>query len=88
MLEHLRTAEGPRTTTQIAWTVMEARGLSKGDRVLSKLIRGRTGHSLANLRAKGLVESKRYGCGSELDWTISERGTREGYGGGRRNGSG
>ena len=80
LLSHLRGADGPLPTSRIAEAVMDARGLPKGDRVLSKLIRNRTGHSLGSLRRKGLVESRRYGHGAELDWWVSDRGTRDGGG--------
>ena len=73
LLATLRTAEGPRTTSQLGETVMLARGLNIGDRVLWKLIRGRTGHSLANLRKKGFAASRAFGGGRELEWWSTAR---------------
>lgn len=87
LISTLRAAAGPRTTTQMAEAVMQARGLNLGDRVLWKLIRVRTGHSLANLRKKGFAASRKFGGGAELEWTVTERGAGGEPTGGWRNGS-
>ena len=76
MLNMLRSAEMPLRTSEIADAVMNMRGLDRGDRVMVKLVGSRTSHALAKLRRKGLVESRRYGHGAELDWWISGRGER------------
>lgn len=87
MLNMLRGADMPLRTSEIAAGVMDMRGLDRGDRVMVKLVGSRTSHSLSKLRGKGLVESRRYGHGAELDWWISGRGEREDAGKEWRNGS-
>lgn len=86
LLATLRTADAPRTTSQMTECIMASRSLSTADTVLWKLIRGRTGHSLANLRKKGFVESRRYSGASELEWWSTMKGGEPT--GGWRNGSG
>lgn len=88
LLTALRAANGPMTTTQLGVAIMEARGISLDDRVLAKLIRQRTGHALSRLRAKGFIESAKYGAGAELDWRVTGRGEGGEPVGGWRNGSG
>lgn len=87
LLDTLRKAGEPRTTSQMAAAVMDARRLNTGDRVLRKLIEKRTGHSLSRLRKQGHVASERYSKGAELQWSLTARGTALDSVGGWRNGS-
>jgi hypothetical protein len=84
LLEALRKAGKPITTTELAAIVMDARRLNPADRTLAKLIRARTGHSLSGLRRKGFAESRKFGAGAELEWWLTGR---TGEAGGWRNGS-
>lgn len=73
LLGTLRLATEPMTTTQLAYALMQSRRLNVDDRVLSVLIRKRTGHSLARLRKSGFVTSDKYGAGAELEWRVTGR---------------
>lgn len=85
LLHTLRVTGEPLTTTQLAEAVMVSRRLNVSDRVLLKLIRARTGHSLGRLRKQGFVASERFSKGAELEWRLTGR---TGDAGGWRNGSG
>lgn len=87
LLDTLRAAAEPRTTSQMAVAVMDARRLNVGDRVLRKLIEKRTGHSLGRLRKQGYVASEKYSKGAELQWSLTTRGATSHNVGGWRNGS-
>lgn len=85
LLDALRRADGPLTTTALALRIMEARQLDVSDRVLAKLIRARTGNSLRRLGKSGYIVSRKYGTGAELEWAATDKA---GECGGWRNGSG
>ena len=87
LLTILRRSGEPMTTTELGLEIMSARELDRGDRVLGKLIRARTGQSLANLRRKGFVESLKFGTGAELEWRLTARGQGGDVVGGWRNGT-
>jgi hypothetical protein len=88
LLDLLRTNGGPMTTIQCAHAIMEQRRLDTRDKPLVKLIRGRTGHALSRLRAKGFISGERYGPGAEMEWRTTARGESADDAGGWRNGSG
>ena len=88
LLAALRQAGKPLTTTELSRIVMDSRKLNRADRVLAKLIRTRTGHSMSGLRKKGFAESRKYGSGSELEWRLTGRGEAGEPESGWRNGSG
>lgn len=73
LLSTLRNAPEPFDTLELATTVMEARRLDTGDRILFKLTAGRVGHCLARLRAKGWVRSDKASKGALLRWTATAR---------------
>jgi hypothetical protein len=85
LLDMIRKAGRPMTTLECTEAVMRQRGLDPSDRVLAGLIRKRTGHSLAGLRRKGMLDGHRYGKGPECEWTLTGR---EGGVSGWRNASG
>lgn len=68
LLDTLRRASGPMTTTALGLAVMESRRLNTSDRVLAKLIRHRTGHSLSRLWKGGFVDNVKFESGAELEW--------------------
>lgn len=55
VLGHLRAAKEPSTTLEIAYAVMEARGLDKNDARAVIVIRKRVGACLYKLKRKGVV---------------------------------
>jgi hypothetical protein len=69
LLNALRKAEGPLTTDDLAKLVMAERGMNQADKVLAKLLRERTGNSLAKLRRAGKTRSAK--VGGLLEWTLT-----------------
>ena len=55
LLDALRKADGPLTTHDLAKLAMAERGMNQADKVLAKLMRERTGNSLAKMRRAGKV---------------------------------
>ena len=88
LMDTLRRAGAPQTTTQLAQAVMQHRQLNTADRVLAKLISKRAGTSLRKLAKTGAIQSRRYGTGAELQWWFTGRGRGSELPGGWRNGSG
>lgn len=88
LLHTLRGAVEPMTTHDLARMIMEARRLNTADRVLFKLVSSRTGHSLSQLRRRGLIEGERFSKGALLCWRVSARGASGEVLGGWRNGEG
>lgn len=68
LLDALRKAEGPLTTHDLAKLVMAERGMNQADKVLAKLMRERTGNSLAKMRRAGKVTGRKATSGV-LEWT-------------------
>jgi hypothetical protein len=87
LLHELRTNATALTTLELARKIMEARGLDTRDKVLSKLIGQRTGHSLGKLRSRGLVTAEKANAGGLLRWQLTRAGDRGEPVGGWRNGS-
>lgn len=74
LLTTLRASSEPMTTFDLARAVMAARHLNADDRVLFKLIAGRTGRALTRLRGRGFVGSERETKGGLLTWRVSSKG--------------
>ena len=74
LLNTLRASGEPMTTFDLARAVIASRHLNADDRVLFKLISGRTGHALTRLRKAGLVGSERETKGALLTWTLAAKG--------------
>ena len=87
LLHTLRITGRPMRTAQLGEAVMLSRNLNVQDRVLAKLVRTRTSHSLGRLRRQGFIEGYRWGKGAELEWRLTGRGEGEDWAGGWRNGS-
>jgi hypothetical protein len=73
LLDALRKAEGPLTTHDLAKLVMAERGMNQADKVMVKLMRERTGNSLAKMRRAGRLACKKAGPGSLLVWGIAPK---------------
>jgi hypothetical protein len=71
LIDQLRRSNRPLNTFELADAIMRERGLSVDDRVVLKLIRHRTGYSLAKLRNKGKVTSNRAHRSAPLEWTLT-----------------
>lgn len=87
LLHALRTHGTALTTLELARKVMESRGLDTRDKMLSKLIGQRTGHSLGKLRSRGFVKAEKANAGGLLRWQLTRDGESGGPVGGWRNGS-
>ena len=72
LIDQLRQADRPLTTFDLTEIIMRERGLDAKDRVTFKLLSHRAGHSLAKLRRKGTVQSRRVGSGALLEWQIAQ----------------
>ncbi|HKC02981.1 MAG TPA: hypothetical protein VKC17_06730 [Sphingomicrobium sp.] len=71
LLDELRKANAPLSTFEIAERVMVKRGLDPTDRVLFKLIARRTGYSLARMRSRNKVTSKRAHRSAVMEWELT-----------------
>ena len=52
---------------------MEAKDIDERDRVLATLIRKRVTDAFGRMRKAGIVEGRKFGSGSELEWRLTER---------------
>jgi len=70
----LRAAGRPVKTLDATKALMEAKDIDERDRVLATLIRKRVTDAFGRMRAAGIVEGRKYGSGSELEWRLTDRG--------------
>ena len=71
LLDMLRERHGrPLRTLEATDALVEAKGVDPRDRVVVVLMRKRVSDAFQRLRKKGLVEGRKYGSGSELEWRL------------------
>ena len=71
LLDQMRTREnGAVQTLQAAAEIMRVKGLDPRDRVVATLIRKRVTDALRRMRQAGMIEGRRFGSGSELEWRL------------------
>jgi hypothetical protein len=70
ILSMLRDAEGPMTTRDIVFRVMQARGLNAADKAMLYTMHCRVGTSLRGLRERGTMESSQ-GKGASVRWWLA-----------------
>lgn len=61
----------PIRTLEAATEIMRVKSLDPRDRVVATLMRKRVTDGFRRLRAKGIVEGRRYGSGTELEWALA-----------------
>lgn len=71
LLDQLRQRDGRAVRTlEAAQALYEAKGIDPRDRVLTTLIRKRVTDAFGRMRKLGLVEGRKFGSGSELEWRL------------------
>lgn len=72
LMDALRTRES-RTirTLEAADDLMRAKDMDPRDRVVATLVRKRVTDAFRRLRKAGIVDSRRYGAGTELEWRLT-----------------
>ena len=66
----LREADGPMTTRDIMFRVMQARGLNATDKAMAYTMNCRVGASLRGLRQRGTLQSSQ-GKGASVKWWLT-----------------
>jgi hypothetical protein len=86
LIDHLRKANRPLSTRELADEIMKARGISNADLVMRRTMVQRVGHSLYRMRLKGITTGERGPGGGMMWWGLAEgAGYRDGK---WRNGAG
>src|SRR3546814_13036635 len=73
LIDFLRSKGRPVKTLEAHKALMEARGIDTRDKALTVLMRKRTTDAFSRMKKVGLVEGRKYGSGSELEWRLLER---------------
>src|SRR3546814_7700596 len=73
LIDFLRSKGRPVKTLEAHKALMEARGIDTRDKALTVLMRKHTTDAFSRMKKVGLVEGRKYGSGSELEWRLLER---------------
>ena len=71
LIDQMREA-APRAvkTMEATSALLEARGIDRRDRVVVTLLRKRVTDAFSRMRKLGLVEARKFGSGSEMEWRL------------------